>query len=80
MIGYQAQIIPALLVGFTLVMLERFFRKITPDVIQMIVVPFFAVVPTVILAVWRNLRILLLYSCYHRTASYDTGCGSAADC
>lgn len=50
MIGYQAQIIPALLVGFTLVMLERFFRKITPDVIQMIVVPFFAVVPTVILA------------------------------
>lgn len=50
MIGYQAQIIPALLVGFTLVVLERAFRKITPDVIQMIVVPFFAVVPTVILA------------------------------
>lgn len=50
MVGYQAQIIPALLVGFTLVFLERGLRKITPSVIQMIIVPFFAVVPTVILA------------------------------
>ncbi|MCI5986172.1 MAG: PTS system trehalose-specific EIIBC component [Faecalimonas umbilicata] len=50
MIGYQAQIIPVLLVGFTLVFLERLFRKITPDMIQMIIVPLFAVIPTVILA------------------------------
>lgn len=50
MIGYQAQIIPALLVGFTLVFLERGLRKITPSVVQMIIVPFFSVVPTVVLA------------------------------
>ena len=49
-IGYQSQIIPAILVGFTLVYLERFFRKITPQAIQMIVVPFGALVPTVFLA------------------------------
>lgn len=40
MIGYQAQVIPAILAGFTLVYLEKFFRKITPAVISMIVVPF----------------------------------------
>ena len=28
MIGYQAQVLPAILAGFTLVYLERFFRKI----------------------------------------------------
>ena len=49
-IGYQSQIITAILVGFTLVYLERFFRKITPQSIQMIVVPFGALVPTVFLA------------------------------
>ena len=40
MIGYQAQVIPAILAAFTLVYLEKFFRKITPAVISMIVVPF----------------------------------------
>lgn len=40
MIGYQAQIIPAILAAFTLVYLEKFFRKITPQAISMIVVPF----------------------------------------
>jgi PTS system trehalose-specific IIC component len=40
MIGYQAQVIPAMLAGFTLCYLERFFKKITPKVISMIVVPF----------------------------------------
>ena len=50
MIGYQAQVIPAMLAGFTLVSLERFFKKITPNAISMIVVPFFALVPTVLLA------------------------------
>lgn len=49
-IGYQSQIIPAILVGFTLVYLERFFRKITLQSINMIVVPFGALVPTVFLA------------------------------
>lgn len=40
MIGYQAQVIPAILAAFTLVYLEKFFRKITPQAISMIVVPF----------------------------------------
>lgn len=40
MIGYQAQVLPAILAAFTLVYLEKFFRKITPQVISMIVVPF----------------------------------------
>ena len=30
MIGYQAQVIPAMLAGFTLVYLEKFFKKIIP--------------------------------------------------
>ncbi len=42
MIGYQAQVIPAILAGFCLVFLERFFNKICPKVISMIVVPFFS--------------------------------------
>ena len=40
MIGYQAQVIPAMLAAFTLVYLEKFFRKICPSVVSMIVVPF----------------------------------------
>lgn len=44
MIGYQAQVIPAILAAFTLVYLEKFFRKITPQAIAMIVVPFFSLI------------------------------------
>jgi PTS system trehalose-specific IIC component len=40
MIGYQAQVIPAILAGFSLAYLERFFKKIVPNVLQMILVPF----------------------------------------
>lgn len=50
MIGYQAQVIPAMLAGFTLCYLEKFFRKIIPSAISMIFVPLFSLVPTVILA------------------------------
>lgn len=52
MIGYQAQVIPAIFAGFALVYLERFVRKISPEVVSMIVVPFFALVPAVIFAHW----------------------------
>lgn len=48
MIGYQAQVIPAILAAFTLVYLEKFFRKITPQVISMIVVPFCSLLLAVI--------------------------------
>lgn len=50
MIGYQAQVIPAILAGFVLVYLERAVRKIVPDSISMILVPFLALVPTVLIA------------------------------
>lgn len=50
MIGYQAQVIPAILAAFTLVYLEKFFRKITPQVISMIVVPFCSLLLSVIAA------------------------------
>ncbi|AST90705.1 MULTISPECIES: PTS system trehalose-specific EIIBC component [Sutcliffiella] len=50
MIGYQAQVIPAILAGFLLTYLERKLRDITPNSISMIVVPFFALIPTVLIA------------------------------
>ncbi|MDD2981511.1 MAG: PTS system trehalose-specific EIIBC component [Hespellia sp.] len=50
MIGYQAQVLPAILAGFTLVYLERFFRKICPAVISMIVVPFLSLLFSVMIA------------------------------
>ena len=50
MIGYQAQVLPAILAGFTLVYLEKGIRKICPSVISMIVVPFFSLLIAVILA------------------------------
>lgn len=50
MIGYQAQVLPAILAAFTLVYLERFFRKITPQVVSMIVVPFCSLLLSVIAA------------------------------
>ncbi len=50
MIGYQAQVIPAILAGFVLASLELNLRKIVPEYISIIVIPFFALVPTVLLA------------------------------
>lgn len=50
MIGYQAQVLPAILAAFTLVYLEKFFRKIAPQVISMIVVPFCSLLLAVIAA------------------------------
>ncbi|WP_286905616.1 PTS system trehalose-specific EIIBC component [Clostridium sp. UBA1652] len=50
MIGYQAQVIPAMLAGFVLVFLEKNIRKVVPEYISMIVVPFLALVPTVLIA------------------------------
>ena len=50
MIGYQAQVIPAMLAGFVLVYLEKFFRKIIPAVVSMIFVPFFSITLAVMAA------------------------------
>ncbi|MCP8968055.1 PTS system trehalose-specific EIIBC component [Ectobacillus ponti] len=50
MIGYQAQVIPAILAGLVLSFLELRLRKIVPNSVSMIVVPFLALVPTVLIA------------------------------
>ncbi|MCR4998623.1 MAG: PTS system trehalose-specific EIIBC component [Lachnospiraceae bacterium] len=50
MIGYQAQVIPAMLAGFVLAYLERLFRKIIPSVVSMIFVPFFSLLLAVMAA------------------------------
>ncbi|MBQ2615812.1 MAG: PTS system trehalose-specific EIIBC component [Synergistaceae bacterium] len=50
MIGYQAQVLPAMLAAFTLAYLERFFKKIVPQVVQMILVPFFSLLFAVMAA------------------------------
>lgn len=49
-VGYQGQVIPALLAGLTLSYLEIFWRKYIPEVISMISVPLLSLVPAVILS------------------------------
>ena len=49
-IGYQAQVIPALLAGLSLSYLEIFWRKHIPEVVSMIFVPFLSLIPALILA------------------------------
>ena len=49
-VGYQGQVIPALLAGLTLAYLEIFWRKYIPEVISMIFVPLLSLVPAVILS------------------------------
>ncbi|HIY51068.1 MAG TPA: PTS system trehalose-specific EIIBC component [Candidatus Olsenella avicola] len=48
--GYQGQVIASLMAAFVLVWLEKFFTKVTPDVVRMIVVPFMSLVPAVFIA------------------------------
>lgn len=50
MIGYQGQVLPAILAAFMLAYLEKFFRKITPQVVSMIVVPFCSLLLSVMAA------------------------------
>lgn len=49
-IGYQGQVIAAIMAGFVLVYLEKFFKKHCPEVVSMIVVPFCSLVPAVVIA------------------------------
>lgn len=49
-IGYQAQVIPALLAGLSLSYLEIFWRKHVPEVVSMIFVPFLSLIPALIWA------------------------------
>ncbi len=50
MIGYQAQVIPAIGAALVLAYLEKFFRRVIPEAISMIFVPLFALIPTVLIA------------------------------
>ena len=50
MIGYQGQVFAAILAAFTLAYHEKFFKKICPSVISMIVVPFCSLVLSVMAA------------------------------
>ena len=49
-VGYQAQVIPAMLAGVSLAWIENKMKKVTPVSIQMILVPFVALLGAVILA------------------------------
>lgn len=48
--GYQGQVIASLMAAFVLVWLEKFFTRVTPEVVRMIVVPFMSLVPVVFTA------------------------------
>lgn len=50
MVGYQAQVIPAILAAIAFNYLERFFKKIVPTIVQMIFVPFCSILIAVMLA------------------------------
>ena len=47
--NYQGQILPAVLAGFILVYLERFWRKISPESISIIIVPLLSLFPAVLI-------------------------------
>ena len=50
MIGYQAQVIPAMLAAITLVSLEQFFRKVCPAALPSMVAPIGSLVRAVLVA------------------------------
>lgn len=49
-VGYQAQVIPAILSGILLTKIELSLRKVMPDVLKMIVIPFIAILTTVLIS------------------------------
>ena len=46
MIGYQAQVLPAMFAAITLCYVEKFFNKRTPEVLKLVWVPFITLVVT----------------------------------
>lgn len=49
-VGYQAQVIPAIMAGLALSYIERFFTKIVPDFLNLILVPVTSIILAVFLA------------------------------
>lgn len=49
-VGYQAQVIPAIMAGLALSYIERLFTKIVPDFLNLIIVPVTSLILAVFLA------------------------------
>ncbi|EPW4407394.1 PTS trehalose transporter subunit IIBC [Vibrio parahaemolyticus] len=49
-VGYQAQVIPAMLAGMALAFIETHLKRITPSYLYLVVVPFVSLIASVILA------------------------------
>ncbi|ASA56613.1 PTS trehalose transporter subunit IIBC [Vibrio gazogenes] len=49
-VGYQAQVIPAMLAGVALALIETRLKRIVPDYLYLVVVPFVSIILAVILA------------------------------
>ncbi|HIF9535437.1 TPA: PTS trehalose transporter subunit IIBC [Photobacterium damselae] len=49
-VGYQAQVIPAMLAGIALAYIEGFFKRIIPSYLYLVIVPFISLLLAVILA------------------------------
>ncbi|WP_319371935.1 PTS trehalose transporter subunit IIBC [uncultured Ilyobacter sp.] len=49
-VGYQAQVIPAIFAGMVLAFIENNVKKIVPDYLQLVIVPFVALLATALLA------------------------------
>lgn len=49
-VGYQAQVIPAIMAGLALSYIERFMTKIVPDFLNLIIVPVVSIIVAVFLA------------------------------
>ncbi|MEA5384026.1 PTS trehalose transporter subunit IIBC [Vibrio parahaemolyticus] len=49
-VGYQAQVIPAMLAGIALAFIETRLKRIIPSYLYLVVVPFFSIIVSVILA------------------------------
>ncbi|MGP8306478.1 PTS trehalose transporter subunit IIBC [Vibrio sp. YIC-376] len=49
-VGYQAQVIPAMLAGVVLAYIEKYLKRITPSYLYLVIVPFVSIIVSVILA------------------------------
>lgn len=49
-VGYQAQVIPAIFAGMALAFIENSLKKVIPDYLTLVIVPFFALLGAVLLA------------------------------
>ena len=62
-VGYQAQVIPAMLAGIALAFIETRLKRIIPSYLYLVVVPFVSIIVSVILrrSLGKKLFIELAY-------------------